>query len=230
MTEHSQAVLELARDLVRIDSRSFVSNLPIAERIESALAGFDLERIDYRDANGVDKRALVAHRGPKASEGAEQGLAFCGHMDTVPDTGWQDDPFSARLESGKLCGLGSADMKGPLAAAIVAACALPSDVPITLLLTTNEETTKAGAREIARRSRLAKSSRPRGIVVVEPTGMVPVRGHRAHIRFTAVATHSGAQQQRTRPQRELGSAALSHGNARDSPTAAHGPGLAGCRL
>ena len=30
--------------------------------------------------------------------------------------------------------------------------------------------------------------KPDGIVVVEPTGMVPVRGHRSHIAFTCVAT------------------------------------------
>ena len=40
-------------------------------------------------------------------------------MDTVPDTGWQDDPWSARIDAdGMLHGLGSTDMKGPVAAAI----------------------------------------------------------------------------------------------------------------
>ncbi len=109
-------------------------------------------------------------------------------MDTVPDTGWQSDPWSATIEGGLLHGLGSADMKGPLAAAIVAAQALPDDVPVTLLITTDEETTKGGAREIAQRSVLARSAAPGGIVVAEPTRMVPMRGHRAHIEFTAVAT------------------------------------------
>ncbi len=34
------AVARLAADLVRIDSRSFRSNLPLAERIEAELSGF----------------------------------------------------------------------------------------------------------------------------------------------------------------------------------------------
>ncbi len=85
-------LLELARDLVRIDSRSFISNLPVADRVEAALAGFEVERLDYTDAAGVAKRALVAHRGPMG------GIALSGHMDTVPDTGWQEDPWSARLD------------------------------------------------------------------------------------------------------------------------------------
>jgi acetylornithine deacetylase/succinyl-diaminopimelate desuccinylase-like protein len=190
MTDHTRAVMELARDLVTIDSRSFVSNRPLADRIEAALASFELERLDYRDRNGVEKRALVAHRGPKAgTDGGHNGsLALSGHMDTVPDTGWRSDPWSGRIADGRLFGLGSTDMKGPLAAAIVAAQALPADVPITLLITTDEETTKAGAREIANRSELARAARPCAILVVEPTKLVPMRGHRAHIHFTAVAT------------------------------------------
>src|SRR4051812_39780924 len=98
-------VASLAAELVAIDSRSFVSNLIVAERIEAALGGFEVERLDYADAAGVAKRALVAHRGGAG------GLAFSGHMDTVPDTGWQDDPWSGRIEGGVLHGLGSTDMK-----------------------------------------------------------------------------------------------------------------------
>ena len=176
-------VVSLARDLVSLDSRSFVSNLPVADRVEAALPGFDIERIDYTDDAGVAKRALVAHRGPTG------GIALSGHMDTVPDTGWQEDPWSARLGSdGILHGLGSTDMKGPVAATIVAARSLPERVPITLLITTDEETTKQGARLIAQRSELVRRVKPHGIIVAEPTALAPVRGHRSHIAFTCVAT------------------------------------------
>eukprot|EP01037_Dinobryon_pediforme_P012373 gene12373-12460_t len=108
-------------------------------------------------------------------------------MDTVPDTGWSTDPFSAHIEDGMLHGLGSADMKGPIAAFIVAARRLPRDVPVCLLITTDEETTKQGAQLIAERSALVRAARPVGIVVAEPTFMVPVRGHRAHVSFTATS-------------------------------------------
>jgi acetylornithine deacetylase len=176
-------VITLARDLVSLDSRSFVSNLPVADRVEAALGGFDIERLDYVDDSGVAKRALVAHRGPAG------GIALSGHMDTVPDTGWQEDPWSARLDAdGTLHGLGSTDMKGPVAAIIVAARSLPAAVPVTLLITTDEETTKQGARLIATKSELVRQTQPRGIIVAEPTGLAPVRGHRSHIAFTCVAT------------------------------------------
>ncbi len=175
-------LFSLAADLVTIDSRSFVSNIGVADRIEQALGGFEIERLDYLDDNLVPKRALVAHRGGTG------GLAFSGHMDTVPDTGWSENPWSGRIDGAFLHGLGSTDMKGPLAACIIAARGLPASVPITLLITTDEETTKAGARIIAGRSALARRAQPAAILVAEPTRLRPVRGHRAHIAFMATAT------------------------------------------
>ncbi len=174
-------LITLAGDLVRLDSRSTLSNIAVAERIAAELEGFEVERLDYRDPAGVAKCVLVAVRGGPC------GLAFSGHMDTVPATGWTTDPWSGLVADGVLHGLGSADMKGPLAACIIAARDLPQSIPVGLLITTDEETTKQGARLIAERSELARAMRPRGIVVAEPTMMVPVRGHRANITFTATA-------------------------------------------
>ncbi len=190
MSDLIDQISRLTRDLVVLDSRSSVSNLPVADRIEAELTGFEVERLDYADAAGVAKRVLIAHRGGIGPGGAiAGGLALSGHMDTVPDTGWRDDPWSGRVDAdGLLHGLGSTDMKGPVAAAILAARGLPAAVPITLLLTTDEETTKQGARTLARQSRLIHTARPSCILVVEPTRLGPVRGHRSHIAFTCTAT------------------------------------------
>lgn len=174
------AIAPLAQDLIRLDSRSSVGNHAVADRLEAALPGFEVERLDYTDAAGIPKRALVAARGIG-------GLALSGHMDTVPPTGWDTDPWSGHIEGDTLHGLGATDMKGPVAAIVAAANALPTAVPVALLLTADEETTKAGARAIVERSTLARRFAPRGIVVAEPTGMAPVRGHRSHIEFTATA-------------------------------------------
>ena len=43
-----------------------------------------------------------------------------GHLDTVGVAGWSE-PFSGRIDEGRLYGRGSYDMKGALAAALVAA-------------------------------------------------------------------------------------------------------------
>ena len=182
MTDLTGSLSALTHDLVALDSRSSLTNIPVADRIEPELSGFEIERIDYQDAAGIAKRVLVAHRGGPG------GIAFSGHMDTVPDTGWTDDPWSGRIDGdGVLHGLGSTDMKGPVAAAILAARGLPASVPVTLLITTDEETTKQGARVIAAESALVRAVRPKGILVVEPTRMRPVRGHRSHILFTCTA-------------------------------------------
>jgi acetylornithine deacetylase len=175
-------LLALTQALVRIDSRRNLSNIPIAERIEAELAGFEIERIDYTDAAGVTKRALVAHRGPAG------GFGLSGHMDPVPAIGWESAPWFGRFGAGILHGLGSPDMKGAVAACILAARRAPKNIGATLLLTADEETTKAGAQAIAARSELARAQNLRGIFVAEPTSLIPVRGHRVHIQFKAEAT------------------------------------------
>jgi acetylornithine deacetylase/succinyl-diaminopimelate desuccinylase-like protein len=58
---------------------------------------------------------------------------------------------------------------------------------VTLLITTDEETTKQGARRIRDSALMARIGPPRGILVVESTGMRPIRGHRSHVGFTATA-------------------------------------------
>ena len=183
MDHPTRVVATLAQDLVRIDSRSSVSNLPVAERLQQELTGFEVERRPYVDDDGIDKVALVATRG-------RGGLVFSGHMDTVPDTGWLTDPWAGRIEDDLLYGLGATDMKGPVAALVVAAQTLPGRIPIALLLTTDEETTKAGARAVIG-SELMRRYAPCGILIAEPTRLTPVRGHRSHIEF--IATAAGTQ-------------------------------------
>ena len=63
MSDPAAEVAALTRDLVQMDSRTRLSNIAIADRIEAALAGFEIERLDFADAAGTPKRVLVAHRG-----------------------------------------------------------------------------------------------------------------------------------------------------------------------
>jgi acetylornithine deacetylase len=174
--------LRLAQDLIGIDSRSFVSNLAVADRVHAELKGFDVEVIDYTDAKGVAKRNLVAHRGP-----ATPSIVLAGHLDTVPDTGWTHSAFESVISGPNLIGLGCADMKGPIAAMLTAGLAAPASLPVTFLFTADEEAGKAGVREVLKRSEMLKSTKPRAIVIGEPTGLRCIRGHRVDIQFTADA-------------------------------------------
>lgn len=181
---------DLASRMINADTRSSVSNSVLADLIVDELRGFEVERLDFSDANGITKTALVAIAGKVD----RPFLALSGHMDTVPPVGWGEDPFAARIEGGRLYGLGSCDMKGPLAVALTAARSAMKHHTVMLLLTCDEETTKAGARKIVADSALLAAHRPAGIVVVEPTGLACFRGHRVDIQFDVealgIAAHS----------------------------------------
>ena len=108
-------VLELAEDLI---SRPSVTpkdagcqDLMIA-RLEAV--GFRVTRLP---AGGVEN--FWAERGD-----AGPCLCFAGHTDVVPSgplAEWQSDPFQPTIRDGLLYGRGAADMKGSLAAMVVAA-------------------------------------------------------------------------------------------------------------
>lgn len=74
-------------------------------------------------------------------------LALAGHTDVVPVGDldlWTHDPFSGKIDGNLLFGRGSADMKGGLAALVVAACEYVKLNPnhagkIALLITSDEE-------------------------------------------------------------------------------------------
>lgn len=74
-------------------------------------------------------------------------VCFAGHTDVVPagDTAlWQSDPFRASLRDGYLYGRGAADMKGSLAAMLVACRQFLDNTPsfrgsIAFLITSDEE-------------------------------------------------------------------------------------------
>ena len=129
----------------------------------------------------------------------EGGLMLAGHTDTVPfdDSRWQFDPFKLSEQDNKFYGLGSIDMKGFFAFVLNALQEIDNDTglanlkqPITILATADEETTMAGAIEIARQNKL----KPARCIIGEPTDMVPVYTHKGHmstaIRVTGKAGHS----------------------------------------
>ncbi len=129
----------------------------------------------------------------------EGGLMLAGHTDTVPfdDSRWQFDPFKLSEQNNKFYGLGSIDMKGFFAFVLNALQEIDNDTglanlkqPITILATADEETTMAGAIEIAKQNKL----KPARCIIGEPTDMVPVYTHKGHmstaVRVTGKAGHS----------------------------------------
>ncbi|MCD6061447.1 MAG: succinyl-diaminopimelate desuccinylase [Moraxellaceae bacterium] len=105
------------------------------ERLEKI--GFRVERLRFGDVDN-----FWARRG-----NSDPVLAFAGHTDVVP-TGpvekWSVDPFVPEIRDGMLIGRGAADMKGSLAAMVVACERFVAKHPdhkgsIAFLITSDEE-------------------------------------------------------------------------------------------
>lgn len=90
---------------------------PLAEYIKKLLEEIGIEaEVDVLGNN----RANVIGR--IKGTGKRESLLFNGHLDTVPpgDIEWEHGPYSGDIADGKIYGRGTADMKGGLAAMIIA--------------------------------------------------------------------------------------------------------------
>jgi succinyl-diaminopimelate desuccinylase len=125
-----EELVDLSRELIRFPTVNPPGEAyrPCAEFIGRRLArrGFTVEYVRAEGTAGDSEQwpriNVIARR--------ESGLPgpcvhFNGHIDVVQTgTGWTVDPFAGTVRDGKLFGRGACDMKGGLAAAIVAVEAL----------------------------------------------------------------------------------------------------------
>jgi acetylornithine deacetylase/succinyl-diaminopimelate desuccinylase-like protein len=105
----------LARSLVQIPSISGQEGLPISEFMADWLRD---ARIDSGLQHVGDDRANVYGRVQGSGSGPR--LLLNGHLDTKPGDGMTIDPFGGDIRDGRLYGRGSCDMKGPVAAEMIA--------------------------------------------------------------------------------------------------------------
>ena len=115
------ATLGLAEALIRrpsVTPEDAGCQALIAERLRPF--GFDCTHLPF-GPEGKRVSNLWAHR-PGSAPG-DKLLVFAGHTDVVP-TGpletWSSDPFVPTHRDGRLYGRGAADMKGSIAAMVVA--------------------------------------------------------------------------------------------------------------
>ena len=127
--------------------------------------------------------------------GRGDGIALSGHLDTVPlgAEDWSVDPFGGELRDGRLYGRGTTDMKGGVAALVVAAIKGKAERPmraVSLIFTSGEETGCEGARYLASSGRLKKVS---SLLVAEPTSNKVCIGHKGafwvRLTFTGRTAH-----------------------------------------
>lgn len=170
-------VVELTRALVRFDT----VNPPGNEQACAAFLGATLEEAGFRTAayESAAGRTTVVARLDGTS--ATPALCFTGHLDTVPvgSQAWRHDPFAGEVDAGSVHGRGTSDMKGGVAALVVAAARLaraPHRPSLVLAFTAGEETGCEGAFHLVRTT--DAMSGVGAILVAEPTANYPMIGHR----------------------------------------------------
>jgi acetylornithine deacetylase len=173
----SDDALDWARRLVRFNTVSHESNLPLIECIADHLRTLGITpRLTWDDERR--KANLFATLG----KGKPGGVILSGHTDTVPWDGqaWTTDPLGAELRDGRLYGRGSADMKGYIGVAVSQARAiLEADLPFAVhfAFSYDEEVGGFGARHLITDLRDAGLA-PTHCIVGEPTEMIPAVAHK----------------------------------------------------
>ncbi|MGI8746740.1 MAG: M20 family metallopeptidase [Deinococcus sp.] len=147
-----QTLTDLARALVRLDTQA---PLPGEGAAADYLEGYLRERgfRVTRQEVAPGRPNLIADLGS-----GDGGLILEGHTDVVSvgdPAAWRVPPFEGRIEAGVLHGRGSADMKGGLAAAIVAAQAVGQVLPrprrsLRLAILCDEEGLMLGVKAFVR--------------------------------------------------------------------------------
>ncbi len=187
-------VIKFTRELIELNTVNPPGNEAVAARLTGNLLsenGFSVEYIPY----GENRLHLVAKKG---ISGKELPIVLSGHFDTVPlgASEWKTDPFGGEEKNGKLFGRGTSDMKGGIAAMVIAAIQAFNDGNppggVLLLLTAGEETGCQGAKHLV--SYYKKSGPVSGIIVGEPTANIPAIAHKGglylNVSTKGVTAHS----------------------------------------
>lgn len=155
-----------------------------------ALRGLDHETDEVRPGRPNLRAVLPGGPGP--------GVLLLGHSDVVPvGDGWTTDAYGGLVRDGRLYGRGSADMKGGLAAMIVAMGALRRagvelSGPVELAVTVDEEDAALGVQHYLS---AGHGHDHLGCIVGEPTELQPIIAARGDayltVRVTGRAAHAG---------------------------------------
>lgn len=135
--------------------------------------------------------------------GDAPGLLLLGHTDVVPvGSGWSGDPFSGDVRDGRLHGRGSTDMKGGLAACVVAMDAVrragvERRGPVHLAALVDEEDLGIGVRHFVEATQTDdRTPAWAGCIVAEPTDLQTVIAARGDsyldYRVRGRAAHAGS--------------------------------------
>jgi len=175
--DQTDALIALTQDLVRIPTVNPPGEgyEPCANLLGDRLtrSGFDVEYVRAEggigDSDRYPRTNVIARR-----EGRAPGstVHFNGHIDVVETgLGWSEDPFGGAVRDGRVYGRGTCDMKGGIAASVIAleailAEGIPFDGAIEISGTVDEES--GGFAGVAHLAHQGFFSKPRVDHVIIP--------------------------------------------------------------
>jgi acetylornithine deacetylase len=190
-----RSTLSFLRDLIAFPTVSRNPNRALIEYCADYLRSIGAV-VEIIAADSGDKANLYATIGPDMVP----GVMLSGHTDVVPVDGqlWTKPPFEAVIESGRVYGRGTADMKSFVAAAL--SCAgnaaqrnlqTPLQTPLHLALSHDEEIGCVGVRSLIEML-AAAPVKPAMCIVGEPTAMAIATGHKGKTAIEAACVGSAA--------------------------------------
>jgi acetylornithine deacetylase/succinyl-diaminopimelate desuccinylase-like protein len=143
----AQEVVDLCRDLIRIDTSNYGDDSGPGERKAAEHVASLLDEVGIASElveGAAGRTSVLAQWG--GSPGGEGALLLHGHLDVVPaaEEDWQVDPFAGEIQEGYLWGRGAVDMKDfdamllSIVRARTRAGAVP-ERPVVLCFTADEE-------------------------------------------------------------------------------------------
>ena len=195
MTTGTEArTITLCQELVRLESLSGEERAAseAVEREMRALGYDEVRRDELGSVLGVVRGARAA--GADAAPGA---LLFDAHLDVVPATEpetWRFPPFSGERAEGRVWGRGATDVKGSLAALVVALGTLPrGEIAGTFLVSASVGEEHIEGLAVGH---VLAAHPVRAAIICEPTGLRLGLGHRGRASLVVQAAGRAAHTSR----------------------------------
>ena len=184
--------VRLTEELVAFDTVSSRPNDALCARLDTLLSDLGAETLRLPSPHDPQQMNLLARFGPEGPG----GLAFAGHTDTVPWDASMRATTATERDGRRLYGRGTCDMKGAIAATIVAAASIGKEElrrlkkPLWAAFTFQEEVGCHGAKLLDAVHPLPVEH----VIIGEPTGLRPVTRHKGYmigrVTVTGVPCHS----------------------------------------